>query len=134
MKHLIRVFILLFTISSFAQGTRLLRQPDINDSQITFTYGISLLFSSLWNHYILAASSSCHSLYSIKTKIRVVTSTETHQIFSPRNGGNYESFIAELNDSGESVAGSEGGNGSRVVLHCAVVVAMRHRYVEDVVC
>ena len=47
MKHLIKIFILVFTISSFAQGTRLLRQPDINNSQITFSYGSDIWVSSI---------------------------------------------------------------------------------------
>ena len=43
MKYILKIFILLFSISTFSQGTRLLRQPDISNSQITFTYG-----SDIW--------------------------------------------------------------------------------------
>ena len=39
MKYFIRIIILCFTISSFAQGTRLLRQPDMNNTHITFCFG-----------------------------------------------------------------------------------------------
>jgi len=48
--HLKKLMLLtgfLFITFSYAQGTRLLRQPDISDTQITYTYGSDVWVSEL---------------------------------------------------------------------------------------
>ncbi|TJY32838.1 S41 family peptidase [Pontimicrobium aquaticum] len=102
MKHLIKVFILLFTISCFAQGTRLLRQPDINDSQITFTYG-----SDVWIANINGSN------------VKRLTSTsavEQHPYFSP--DGKWIAFTSNrFGTNAVYVVSVEGGDATRLTWH-----------------
>lgn len=102
MKHLIRVFILLFTISSFAQGTRLLRQPDVNDSQITFTYGSDVWIANIND-----------------TNVKRLTSTaavETNPYFSP--DGKWIAFTSNrFGSNAVYVVSVEGGDAKRLTWH-----------------
>ncbi len=102
MKHLIRIFILLFSISTFAQGTRLLRQPDINDSQITFTYG-----SDIW----IANNNG--------TNVKRLTSTaavETNPYFSP--DGKWIAFTSNrFGSNAVYIVSVNGGDATRLTWH-----------------
>ena len=42
MKKLIFIFLILFSYSIFSQGTRLLRQPTMSDSEVVFVYAADL--------------------------------------------------------------------------------------------
>ncbi|WP_370391455.1 PDZ domain-containing protein [uncultured Winogradskyella sp.] len=92
----------LLTISSFSQGTRLLRQPDISDTHIVFTYG-----SDIW---IADRNGS---------NVKRITSTsavESHPYFSP--DGNWLAFTS--NRSGREqvyIVPKEGGTPKQLTWH-----------------
>ena len=102
MKHLIKIFILFFTISTFAQGTRLLRQPDINNSQIVFCYG-----SDVWLANING------------TNVKRLTSTaavEKDPYFSP--DGKWIAFTSNrFGSDAVYVVSVEGGDATRLTWH-----------------
>lgn len=102
MKHLIQIFILFFTISSFAQGTRLLRQPDINNAQITFCYGSDIWITGLNN-----------------TNVKRLTSTaavEKDPHFSP--DGKLIAFTSNrFGSNAVYVVSVEGGDATRLTWH-----------------
>ncbi|WP_347924833.1 PDZ domain-containing protein [Pontimicrobium sp. SW4] len=102
MKHIIKVFILLFSISAFTQSTRLLRQPDINDSQITFCYG-----SDIWIANING------------TNVKRLTSTaavEQNPYFSP--DGKWVAFTSNrFGSNAVYVVSVEGGDATRLTWH-----------------
>lgn len=102
MKQLIRIFILFFSISTFAQGTRLLRQPDINDSQITFCYGSDIWIAGLNN-----------------TNAKRLTSTaaiESEPYFSP--DGKWIAFTSNrFGSNAVYLVSVEGGDATRLTWH-----------------
>ena len=102
MKHLIKIFILFFTISSFSQGTRLLRQPDINNSQITFCYGSDIWIAGLND-----------------TNAKRLTSTaavEKDPYFSP--DGKWVAFTSNrFGSNAVYIVSVEGGDATRLTWH-----------------
>mgnify|MGYP003631376134 FL=1 len=102
MKHLLRIFILFFSLSIFAQGTRLLRQPDIHNSQITFCYG-----SDVW----IANTNG--------TNLKRLTSTaavEQNPYFSP--DGKWIAFTSNrFGSNAVYVVSVEGGEATRLTWH-----------------
>ncbi|MCK0108958.1 PDZ domain-containing protein [Flavobacteriaceae bacterium S0825] len=102
MKHLIKVFILLFSISCFSQGTRLLRQPDINDSQITFCYG-----SDVWIANINGSNAK---------RLTSTSAVEQHPYFSP--DGKWIAFTSNrFGANAVYVVSVEGGDATRLTWH-----------------
>lgn len=99
---LIVIFIVALNYINFAQGTRLLRQPDLSDSHITFAYG-----SDIW---ITERSNS---------KAKRLTSTsavESHPYFSP--DGQWIAFTS--NRSGRNqvyVVSKDGGDARQLTWH-----------------
>jgi tricorn protease len=102
MKHLATVFTLFFCISTFAQGTRLLRQPDIKGSQITFCFGSDIWIVGLNN-----------------TNAKRLTSTaavEKDPYFSP--DGKWIAFTSNRSGADDVyVVPVEGGNATRLTWH-----------------
>tara|TARA_R110002073_G_scaffold335881_2_gene529332 strand:- start:5022 stop:8258 length:3237 start_codon:yes stop_codon:yes gene_type:complete len=102
MKYILKIFILLFSISTFSQGTRLLRQPNISDSQITFTYG-----SDVWIADING------------TNVKRLTSTaavESNPYFSP--DGKWIAFTSNrFGSNAVYVVSVEGGDAMRLTWH-----------------
>lgn len=102
MKHLLKIFILLFSISTFAQGTRLLRQPDINDSQITFCYG-----SDVWIANINGSNAK---------RLTSTSAVEQHPYFSP--DGKWIAFTSNrFGANAVYVVSVEGGDATRLTWH-----------------
>ena len=102
MKYFIRIIILCFSISSFAQGTRLLRQPDINNTHITFCYG-----SDVW---IADRNGS---------NVKRITSTaavEKDPYFSP--DGKWIAFTSNrFGSNAVYLVSVEGGDATRLTWH-----------------
>jgi tricorn protease len=105
-KHLLSLGILaFFVLASFvsqAQGTRLLRQPDISDKHVTFAYG-----SDIWVADLNAANA---------TRITSTQAVEGHPHFSP--DGKWIAFSS--NRAGTEavyVVPIEGGEAKRLTWH-----------------
>lgn len=102
MNYIIKIFILLFSISTFSQGTRLLRQPDINESQITFTYGSDIWIANLNG-----------------LNVKRLTSTaaiENDPYFSP--DGKWIAFTSNrFGSNAVYVVSTEGGDATRLTWH-----------------
>lgn len=102
MKHLIRIFILFFSISSIAQGTQLLRQPDINNTQITFCYG-----SDVWIADIDGSN---------VTRITSTAAVEKDPHFSP--DGKWIAFTSNrFGSNAIYVVSVNGGDAKRLTWH-----------------
>ncbi|MCK0180094.1 PDZ domain-containing protein [Flavobacteriaceae bacterium S0862] len=102
MKHLLKIFILLFSISTFAQGTKLLRQPDINDSQITFCYG-----SDVWIANINGSNAK---------RLTSTSAVEQHPYFSP--DGKWIAFTSNrFGANAVYVVSVDGGDATRLTWH-----------------
>ena len=97
-------FVILFLFSSlitFAQGTRLLRQPDISATHITYTYGSDIWVSSLNS--------------SESKRITSTAAVESNPYFSP--DGNWIAFSS--NRAGKNnvyVVSKNGGEPNRLTL------------------
>ena len=102
MKYILKIFILLFSISTFSQGTRLLRQPDISNSQITFTYG-----SDIW----IADKDGLNA-----TRITSTAAIESDPHFSP--DGKWIAFTSNrFGSNAVYVVSVEGGDATRLTWH-----------------
>ena len=102
MKYILKIFILLFSISTFSQGTRLLRQPDISNSQITFTYG-----SDIW----IADKDGLNV-----TRITSTAAIESDPHFSP--DGKWIAFTSNrFGSNAVYVVSVEGGDATRLTWH-----------------
>lgn len=102
MKHLVKILIFFFSLYSFAQGTRLLRQPDINKSQITFCYGSDIWIAGLNN--------------SNAKRLTSTAAVEKDPYFSPN--GKWIAFTSNrFGSNAVYVVSVEGGDATRLTWH-----------------
>nr|MBW0161758.1 DPP IV N-terminal domain-containing protein [Sediminibacterium sp.] len=102
------LILLAATLMTQAQGTRLLRQPDISASQIAFVYGADLWVSDLNGQNVLRLTST--------------PAVESEPHFSP--DGQWIAFTSDRSGSNAVyVVSAKGGEATRVTWHPASSVA-----------
>lgn len=102
------LILLATTLMTQAQGTRLLRQPDMSASQIAFVYGADLWVSDLNGQNVLRLTST--------------PAVESEPIFSP--DGQWIAFTSNRSGSNAVyVVSAKGGEATRVTWHPASSVA-----------